>query len=292
MKTVRTIKNTNMIKKNGILYIVPTPIGNLSDITLRALEILKHVDIIAAENVQHTQILLKHYGINNYLVKFNKNNEDKKSKKLIIKITNGKNIALVSNAGTPLINDPGFSLVNDCYHNNIRIVPLPGACALITALSASGMSTHRFCYEGFLPIKKISRCNVLKELKKENRTIILYEAPHRILDTMEDIVTEIGSNRYIVLAREISKHWESIYRGQSYAVLWWLKNNINNCKGEIVVIIDRDQNILQKKIPINIIHTFQLLYRELSLKKSVSLTAKIHKFKKNILYNHIINYCK
>jgi 16S rRNA (cytidine1402-2'-O)-methyltransferase len=279
-------------EENGILYIVPTPIGNFSDITQRALITLKNVNIIAAENIYHTHILLKKFNINNKLISINQNNEQKQSEKIIIKLKTGKKIALVSNAGTPIINDPGFALVKSCHENKIRVIPLPGACAAITALSASGISSNRFCYEGFLPAKKIARCNLLKSLQQETRTIIFYESPHRILDSITDITNEIGAKRHLVLVKEISKYWESIYSGQSNELLSWLKKDINHCKGEMVIIIEGwkqpSKNLLTQQVQ----NTLALIKTEISLKKAVELTAKIYKIKKNILYQYAIQHFK
>lgn len=278
---------------NGILYIVPTPIGNLSDITQRALTILTNVDMIAAENIYHTHVLLKNFKIYNKLISINQKNEKKQSKKIIKKLIAGKKIALVSNAGTPVINDPGFTLIKSCHENKIKVIPLPGACAAITALSASGIASNRFCYEGFLPNKKIARCNLLQSLKKETRTIIFYESPHRILNSITDVVNEIGANRNVVLIKEISKCWESIYHGTSSELLAWLQKDKKNCKGEIVIIIEGFQKLSGKKLlSQQVCHTLNLIRKEISLKKTIELTAKIYNIKKNILYNYALNHFK
>ncbi|WP_367681513.1 16S rRNA (cytidine(1402)-2'-O)-methyltransferase [Buchnera aphidicola] len=294
---MKPIKNKiNHILKtelNGILYIVPTPIGNFSDITQRALTILTNVDMIAAENIYHTHVLLKNFKISNKLISINQKNEKKQSKKIIEKLITGKKIALVSNAGTPVINDPGFILIKNCHKNKIKVTPLPGACAAIAALSASGIASNRFCYEGFLPNKKIARCNLLQSLKKETRTIIFYESPHRILNSITDIVNEIGSNRNIVLIKEISKYWESIYHGTSSELLTWLQKDKKNCKGEMVIIIEGFQKLSGKKmLTQQICHTLNLIRKEISLKKTIELTAKIYNIKKNILYNYALNHFK
>ena len=279
----------NLFKNTGILYIVPTPIGNLSDITYRALEILEKVNLIACENIQHTNILLKHFNIKNILISFNKNNEAQKSDNLIKQLNEGKLIALVSNAGTPVINDPGYLLIKKCHLLNIKIIPLPGPCAAITALSASGISTHRFCYEGFLPSKKKLRRNLLHSLKKEKRTIICYESKHRIIETIKDIINEIDKNRHIVIAREITKKWEIIYGNKAYLILSWLKSDINYYnKGENVIVIDGYKELKDTNFPDKVIDTFILLRKFLSLKQSVLITSKIHKINKNNLYQLIL----
>lgn len=279
----------SLFKNSGILYIVPTPIGNLSDITYRALEILKKVNLIACENIQHTNILLTHFNIKNILISFNKNNEVQKSNNLIQTLKTGKSIALVSNAGTPVINDPGYFLIKQCHLFNIQIVPLPGPCAAVTALSAAGISTNRFCYEGFLPSKKKLRCDLLHSLKKETRTIICYESKYRIIETIKDIINEIGENRHIVIAREITKKWEMIYGNKAHVMLSWVQEDTNRYnKGENVIIIDGYKELENANLSDKIINTFKILRKVLSLKQSVLMTSKIHKINKNSLYQYAI----
>jgi len=272
----------------GILYIVPTPIGNLSDITYRALEILQSVNIIAAENIRHTNILLQHFNIKNNLILMNKDNEKIKSQQLIQELKKGKKIALVSNAGTPIINDPGSILVKQCYLFNIKIIPLPGPCAAITALSASGIINNRFCYEGFLPSKKKSRCDLLHSLKQETRTIIFYESKYRILESIQDIIEQIDKNRHIVIAREITKKWESIYATTATLMLEWLKKDQCRYKGEMVIIIDGFKKLKKDNISKETLNTFLILRNFLSLKTSVLITSRIHNISKNILYKYVI----
>ncbi|ALD15054.1 16S rRNA methyltransferase [Buchnera aphidicola (Aphis glycines)] len=278
-------------KNTGILYIVPTPIGNLSDITYRALKILQEVDLIACENIKHTNILLKHFNIKNILISFNKFNEFQKSDRLIQELEKGKKIALVSSAGTPLINDPGYILIKKCHLFKIQIIPLPGACAAITALSASGVSTSSFCYEGFLPSKKKLRRSLLNSLKKEKRTIILYESKYRVIETVQDIINEIGANRHIVIAREITKKWEIIYGNKAHIIFNWIKEDQNRYnKGENVIIIDGYKESKNINLSDKIINTFTLLRKVLSLKQSVLITSKIHKTNKNDLYQYAIQH--
>ncbi|QCI24195.1 16S rRNA (cytidine(1402)-2'-O)-methyltransferase [Buchnera aphidicola (Muscaphis stroyani)] len=272
----------------GILYIVPTPIGNLSDITQRALNTLKNADIIAAESIQHTGILLKNFKIKKSLTLINKHNEQKKSNYLIEKLKKGQNIALVSNAGTPLINDPGYILVKICHSYNIKVVPLPGPCAAITALSASGISTNRFCYEGFLPSKKKMRCDLLRSLKKETRTIIFYESKHRILESIQDIIDQIDQNRHIVIAKEITKKWESIRGGEAKKILKWMREDEYRYKGEIVIIINGFKKLKNEILSEEILNCFKILRNLFPLKISVVATSKIYKIRKNILYQYAL----
>ncbi len=283
----------NLLKNTGTLYIVPTPIGNLLDITYRAIEILQEVNLIACENIKHTNILLQHFNIKNVLISFNKNNEIQKNNILVKELQNGKKIALVSNAGTPVINDPGYLLIKQCHLFNIKVIPLPGPCAAITALSASGISTNRFCYEGFLPSKKKTRCNLLHSLKKEERTMIFYETKYRIIETIKDIINEIGQNRHIVIAREITKKWEVIYGNKASLILPWIKEDKNRFnKGENVIIIDGYKELKNINISDKIINTFTILRKILSLKESVFITSKIHKISKNNLYQYVIKKIK
>lgn len=269
------------------LYIVPTPIGNLADISQRALNILQQVDIIAAEDTRHTGLLLQHYMISAKLLSFHDHNEQQKCDELIKLLQSGKSIALVSDAGTPLINDPGYHLVNRCREQQIQVVPLPGACAAITALSAAGLPSDRFCYEGFLPAKTKARCDVLQALSQETRTLIFYESTHRILDCLHDMIKIWGEERYIVLARELTKTWETIYGAPVAQLLNWIKQDENRRKGEIVLIVEGYKPQLNE-LPLEALRTLSLLQQELPLKKAAQLAAEIHNVKKNALYRYAI----
>ncbi|WP_367676808.1 16S rRNA (cytidine(1402)-2'-O)-methyltransferase [Buchnera aphidicola] len=273
----------------GCLYIIPTPIGNLLDITHRALKILNQVDIIASENTIHTYQLLKKFNIKNSLTSLHQHNEIKKTIYLIEKIKQGQNIALVSNAGTPIINDPGFYLVQQCHKQNIQVIPLPGACAIITALIASGLPANKFCFEGFLPSKKNARKTLLKKTSKELRTTIFFESSHRIIESVTDIVDEIGENRNITIARELTKYWESIYYNTSLNILNFLKENKNSCKGEMVILINGYKKTKLDNIKEKHINTLILLKKILPLKQAVLLTSKIHNIKNKLLYKYAIN---
>lgn len=196
----------------GILYLVATPIGNLEDITFRAIKILEEVDLIAAEDTRQTLKLLNHYKINKPLISYHRHNEDIKVDGLIKDLKEGKNIALVSDAGTPVISDPGEVIVKNAIKENIKIIPIPGACALINALITSGLDTREFSFYGFLPINKKLRKDKLEEIKKENKTIILYEAPHKLNNTLVDL-EKIIEDRQVVIARELTKIHEEFIRG-------------------------------------------------------------------------------
>ncbi|GLY60568.1 MULTISPECIES: 16S rRNA (cytidine(1402)-2'-O)-methyltransferase [Pectobacterium] len=267
------------------LYIVPTPIGNLGDITQRALAVLASVDLIAAEDTRHTGLLLQHFAINARLFALHDHNEQQKADVLLAKLQSGQSIALVSDAGTPLINDPGYHLVRRCREAGVRVVPLPGACAAITALSASGLASDRFCYEGFLPAKTKGRKDKLRELGEETRTLIFYESTHRLLDSLQDINEVLGAERYVVLAREITKTWESIHGAPVGELLAWVKEDENRRKGEMVLIVEGHQ-IDDSALSAEALRTLTLLRAELPLKKAAALAAEIHGVKKNALYRY------
>ncbi len=222
----------------GKLYIVATPIGNLGDITLRAIDVLKNVDLIAAEDTRHTLKLLNHLEISKPLISYHRHNEDVKSKVLIEKLEEGQNIALVSDAGTPGICDPGHEIIKECIEKNIEIIPIPGACAMVNALICSGLDTSEFTFLGFLPLNKKSRKEKLNEIKNAKNTIIIYEAPHKLKTTLLDL-KEIVEDRKIVLAREITKIHEEFLRGKIDDII----NIADNIKGEIVIIIEKNDFI-------------------------------------------------
>lgn len=263
----------------GQLYIVPTPIGNLSDITQRALEVLQAVDLIAAEDTRHTGLLLQHFAINARLFALHDHNEQQKAETLLAKLKEGQNIALVSDAGTPLINDPGYHLVRTCREANIRVVPLPGPCAAIAALSAAGLPSDRFCYEGFLPAKSKGRRDTLKALEEEPRTLIFYESTHRLVESLEDICAVLGESRYVVLARELTKTWESIHGAPIGELVAWVKEDENRRKGEMVLIVEGFK-AQEEALPAAALRTLALLQAELPLKKAAALAAEIHGVKK------------
>lgn len=218
---------------SGTLYLVATPIGNLEDITFRAIRILKEVDLIAAEDTRQTLKLLNHYEINKPLISYHRHNEEVKQEVLMQKLKEGQNIALVSDAGTPVISDPGEVIVKEALKENIKIIPIPGACALINALIASGLDTKEFSFYGFLSLNKKLRKEKLQEIKKENKTIILYEAPHKLTSTLKDL-EEILEDRKIVVARELTKIHEEFLRGTASEIL----ENYKEPKGEHIILIE------------------------------------------------------
>ncbi len=251
----------------GILYIVATPIGNLQDITQRALAIFEQVDLIAAEDTRHSGLLLSHYGIKKPFFALHDHNEQQKAHLLVEKLQQGQHIALISDAGTPLISDPGFHLVRQCRQAGIKVVPIPGACAAITALCASGIASDRFCFEGFLPAKSKARCDKLQNLAEEERTLIFYESTHRILDTLADIEKTLGAERYVVLAREITKTWETIVGDNVANLRQWLGEDPNRTKGEMVLIIEGKVKQETDEINPQALKALELISQSLPLKK-------------------------
>lgn len=270
------------------LYIVATPIGNLDDITLRAIDTLKRVDLIAAEDTRHSGLLLQHLGIKARLYSLHDHNEQEKAHVLIEKLQAGISIALISDAGTPLINDPGYHLVKACRENGIKVVPIPGACAAIAALSVAGLPSDKFIYEGFLPAKSKARLDSLASLIIEPRTMIFYESTHRLLETLKDMQTIFGADKQIVLAKELTKTWETIVSLPVNELIDWLNQDASRQKGEFVLIvagyIESNKDIDPKAI-----NTLKLLQKELPLKKAAAITAEIYGLKKNQLYQIGLN---
>ena len=270
---------------SGILYIVATPIGNLQDITQRALNIFSQVDLIAAEDTRHSGLLLSHYGIKKPFFALHDHNEQEKAHVLVEKLKQGSNIALISDAGTPLISDPGFHLVRRCREAGIRVVPLPGACAAISALCASGIASDRFCFEGFLPAKSKARKDKLEDLAEEARTLIFYESTHRILDALADMQAVLGDDRYVVLARELSKTWETIVGDTLKNLCQWLAEDPNRTKGEMVLIVEgKAKSEGNDDISPQAVKALKLIAKELPLKKAAAIVAELYGYKKNVLY--------
>jgi 16S rRNA (cytidine1402-2'-O)-methyltransferase len=264
------------------LYIVATPIGNLGDISERAIEILKQVDLIAAEDTRHSKTLLERFGIKTKTCACHEHNEEKVTQQLIQQLRDGQSIALISDAGTPLINDPGYKLVVAAHDNNIQVVPIPGPSAIITALSVSGLPTNKFIFEGYLPAKNEARKTRLCELKNESRTLVFYEAPHRIVESVKIMQEIFGAERRVTIARELTKQFEQIVRDNLSVINEKLESGEIKIKGEFVVIIEgaKETSVTdQEAMRIN-----QILSEKLSPKDAAGLTAKITGRKKNEVY--------
>ena len=272
---------------NGILYLVATPIGNLEDITLRAIRTLKEVDLIAAEDTRHTLKLLNHFEIKKPLISYYKEIEKTKSNILIEKLKEGKNIALVSDAGTPGISDPGAEIVKCAIENNIKIVPIPGACAAINGVISSGLDTTEFYFIGFLPVNKKDKKEKLEKIKKINSTLIFYEAPHKLVNTLENIKEVLG-DRNIVLAREITKLHEEFLRGTVSQIL----EKYTEPKGEFVIIVEKsNQNNEEKDFLLNLsLEEHYRYYEEQGFEKKeiIKKIAKDKNKNKNEIYQIFI----
>ncbi|BEI22140.1 16S rRNA (cytidine(1402)-2'-O)-methyltransferase [Vibrio fluvialis] len=266
------------------LYIVPTPIGNLGDITQRALDVLSSVDVIAAEDTRHSGKLLAHFNIQTKTFALHDHNEQQKAQVLVEKLLAGQSIALVSDAGTPLISDPGYHLVTQCRQAGVKVVPLPGACAVITALSASGLPSDRFSFEGFLPAKSKGRKDKFMEIAKAERTCIFYESPHRITESLQDMLDVLGPERQVVLARELTKTFETIQGMPLGELIEWIEADDNRKRGEMVLLIHGYRDSAEDVLPEEALRTLGILTKELPLKKAAAMTAEIYNLKKNALY--------
>lgn len=273
-----------MTANSGTLFIVPTPIGNLSDISTRALDVLKQVDMIAAEDTRHTSRLLSHYSIETSTISMHDHNESARSNQLTAKLLEGKNIALVSDAGTPLISDPGFIFVRDCREKGIPVIALPGPCALTTALSASGLPTDKFTFHGFLPVKQQAKAEAIKALTNSGCTTVFYEAPRRVRDTVSACNDNLQADHEIVLAKEISKTFETYIQGNAADILAWLDADPVHQKGEFVLMIYCPNNLNSDSAPQEALSLLALLLKELPLKKASAITAAHYGLKKNALY--------
>lgn len=276
--------NKTVSAEGATLYIVPTPIGNLGDITQRALDVLAQVDVIAAEDTRHTGKLLAHFNIQTKTFALHDHNEQHKAQALVNKLLSGQSIALVSDAGTPLISDPGYHLVNQCRQAGVKVVPLPGACAVITALSASGLPSDRFSFEGFLPAKSKGRKDKFLEIAKVERTCIFYESPHRINESLQDMLEILGPDRQVVLARELTKTFETIQGLPLGQLIEWINQDENRKRGEMVLLIHGVREESNQALPEEALRSLAILSKELPLKKAAALAAEIYKVKKNALY--------
>ena len=269
---------------NGLLYVVATPIGNLSDITLRALEVLKSVDAIAAEDTRHTSGLLSHFGIAKKLIAVHEHNEHQSAEKLLALLLAGQNIALVTDAGTPAVSDPGAIVVDLVRKAGIKVVPIPGASAVIAALSASGISQNGFLFYGFLPASGSARRKTLEILKAQAVTLVFYEAPHRIIESIVDMAAVLGADRRITIAREITKTFETIYSCELSKAEAWLQADANQQRGEFVLLVEAAAIKDAEEIPEDTVRILKLLLADLPLKQAVQLTTEITGEKKNVLY--------
>jgi len=270
---------------SGTLYIVATPIGNLDDISRRAIEILNGVDLIAAEDTRHSQKLLQSIQVDTPVVSHHDFSADSAINRILDKLESGSSVALISDAGTPLISDPGYKLVSLARQKKLSVIPVPGASALVSALSVSGLATDRFTFEGFLPSKSAARQKRLLGLADEQRTMVFYESTHRIMESLMDMRAAFEEQRLIFIGRELTKRFESHFLGTAAACVEWLGGDANQQKGEFVVIVagcdERLEEAQKHKQAMDIV---RLLKSEVSMKKAVSLASKISGARKNLLY--------
>lgn len=277
-----------MSNSKGILYVIATPIGNLEDITARAARLLGEVDLVVAEDTRRSGNLLRHLGHNTAMQSYHAHNEREMTPVLVRQLLEGRNLALISDAGTPLISDPGFNLVQAAQAQGIRIVPVPGPTALICALSASGLPTNRFLFEGFAPEKQVARRKYLAHLQTEHRTIVFYEAPHRIMAFIEDAIAVFGEARMAVIARELTKQYETITRATLGDLFKQLQQHEAQRRGEFVVVIqgaDAEQAPAASETG-RILEA--LLTRQIAVKEAAAITAEITGAKKNELYDQAL----
>ena len=277
---------------SGTLFVIATPIGHLQDLSLRAIETLKIVDLILAEDTRHSKRLLNAYQINTKMMACHEHNERDQINFIVESLSQGQDMALISDAGTPLISDPGFVLIRALRQAGIQIIPIPGSCALIAALSVSGFPTDRFVFEGFLPAKQQARLTHLQTLVKEPRTLIFYESVHRIRASIEDMASVFSNGRALFLAREMTKTYETYLQGSIESVLQRIKAEPSQEKGEFVVIVHGFEQVAAAGLPSEAITVLGILMAELPLKQAAQLTAKITGCKKNQLYDYALaKYC-
>ncbi|MDU8428133.1 16S rRNA (cytidine(1402)-2'-O)-methyltransferase [Pseudomonas syringae pv. actinidifoliorum] len=269
----------------GSLYVVATPIGNLDDMSVRALKVLREVALIAAEDTRHSARLMQHFGISTPLAACHEHNERDEGSRFITRLLAGDDIALISDAGTPLISDPGYHLVRQARAAGVPVIPVPGACALIAALSAAGLPSDRFIFEGFLPAKAVGRRAKLELVKEEPRTLIYYEAPHRILECLQDMELVFGADRHALLAREITKTFETLKGLPLGELRAFVEADSNQQRGECVVLVagwtqPEDEDVIGAEAR----RILDLLLEEMPLKRAAALAAEITGVRKNLLY--------
>ncbi len=270
------------------LYVVPTPIGNIGDMTLRSVEVLQAVDMIAAEDTRHSRTLLNHYEITTPVISFHEHSSESTAIALAERIMQGERIALISDAGTPLVSDPGFQLVRAVQALDMPVVPLPGPCAAITALSAAGLPTHSFQFVGFLPSKQKARLTRLEKLKSSDSTIILYEAPHRILDLLNDIEEVLGALRNVCIARELTKTFETVRTDTVAIIRDWVRGDANQQRGEFVVIIAPDTQ-KGERVSDEAFNLLRALADELPPRKAAQIVADHYGLKSRDLYQMLLD---
>ncbi|WP_444896365.1 16S rRNA (cytidine(1402)-2'-O)-methyltransferase [Microbulbifer sp. SSSA005] len=269
----------------ALLYIVATPIGNLADMVPRAIEVLQCADLVAAEDTRHSQRLFSHFDIDTPLMAYHDHSDDKRTEQILQRLEQGQTIALISDAGTPLISDPGYRLVREARERGIKVSPIPGACAFVSALSAAGLPSDKFSFEGFLPAKSGARERALQELASDTRTLVFYEAPHRVADTLEAMAVVFGGNREAVIAREVSKAFETFQLMPLAELVEWVRADSNQQRGEIVLMVRGAERSRECELDGEAQRVMSLLLAELPPKKAAAIAAEITGVKKKVLYN-------
>lgn len=276
-------------EQGGLLYVVATPIGNLDDLSERALQILSRVDLVAAEDTRHTGRLLQHLGLSKQMIALHDHNERGRVAKILEVLGEGRQVALVSDAGTPLISDPGYLVVREVRAAGFPVSPIPGPCALVAALSVAGLPTDRFLFAGFLPAKGSGRRSALTGLSAETATLVFYESPHRITDLMADLVTVFGAARECVLGRELTKAFETFYTGSAEAVLAQLQEDPHGARGEFVVMVHGAAPAAAGEgMTLDADKLLGLLIKELPVKKAARIAAEVSGLGKNELYQRAL----
>ncbi len=270
------------------LYVVATPIGNLGDMVPRAVEILQSVDIIAAEDTRHSGILLRHFGITTPTFAYHDHSSEASIRRVARCIDGGGSVALISDAGTPLISDPGYRLLRHAHEQGWKLVPIPGASAVIAALSVAGLATDRFRFEGFLPARQAARCVRLQELAREPVTLVFYEAPHRLLESLVDMRDTMGGARLVVVARELTKTFETLLRAPLTELVERVTADPNQCRGEIVVLMEAGTG-RDREMPAELEQLLLLLAAEMPPKRAAAVVAKAFGLRKKELYQYLVN---
>lgn len=273
---------------DSVLYIVATPIGNLGDLSPRAQEVLAGADLIAAEDTRHTGRLLAHFNIKAPMISVHDHNERQRAEMVVRHLQQGERVALVSDAGTPLISDPGFFLVRAVRDAGFRVSPVPGCCAFVAALSASGLPSDRFLFEGFLPSKSGARKQRLEALRGETPTLVFYESTHRILASLQDMASVFGGDRYAVVARELTKTFETLRGGELQELIDWIDADPNQQRGEFVVLVHGAAESVAVELDAEALRILHILNEELPPKRAAAVAEKITGVKKSALYQALI----
>jgi 16S rRNA (cytidine1402-2'-O)-methyltransferase len=281
--TVTRINTTS--SSTGSLYIVATPIGNLGDMVPRALEILQSVNVIVAEDTRHSKKLLQHFGITTALLSFHDHSSTKEAENILKRLVAGDSVAMISDAGTPLISDPGYQLVTLAHQRQVPVIPVPGPCAATVALSASGLPTDRFWFEGFLPAKSTARKQRLIELLPLQATLVFYEAPHRVVELFADMAEVFGAERHCCMARELTKQFETIRKGSIDEIKKFIESDTNQQRGEFVILVATQDKQANRELDDESERVLDVLLEELSVKQAAALAAKITGKPKRVLYD-------